>query len=65
MVVNDWIHVMAGSFVLVGTALGLLVHPYWFAFVVFVGLNLLQYGVTKFCPMGYVLKKVGVPEGRR
>ena len=65
MTVNDWIHSIAGIFILIGTSLGLLVHPYWFALAAFVGLNLLQYGFSKFCPMGLILKKVGVPEHRK
>jgi hypothetical protein len=27
-----------------------------------VGANLLQFGFTNFCPMGVMLKKLGVPE---
>ena len=29
-----------------------------------VGLNLLQYGFSKACPMVYLLRKLGVPESR-
>lgn len=64
MTVNDWIHVFAGSFILISLALGTWVHPYWYLFTAFVGANLLQYGVTKFCPMGIILKKCGIPESR-
>jgi len=42
--------------------LGVWVHPYWFFFTAFVGANLFQYGLTKFCPLGVILKKRGVPE---
>jgi fatty acid desaturase len=64
MVVNDWIHVIAGIFILVSVALGVWVHPYWFFFTAFVGANLFQYGLSKFCPMGLILKILGVPENR-
>lgn len=64
MVINDWIHVIAGLFILVSVALGVLVHPYWFFFTAFVGANLFQYGFSKFCPMGLILKKLGIPETR-
>ncbi len=64
MTVNDWIHVIAGTFILVGLALGTWVHPYWYFLPAFVGANLFQYGFTKFCPLGIILKKLGVPEER-
>jgi len=64
MVVNDWIHVFAGSFILISLALGFWVSPYWYLFTAFVGANLLQYGFSKFCPLGVILKKLGVPESR-
>lgn len=64
MTVNDWIHVIAGAFIMVSLVLGIWVSPYWFLFTAFVGLNLFQYGVTKFCPMAIILKKMGVSEER-
>jgi hypothetical protein len=64
MNVNDWIHVLAGIFILLSLALGTWVHPYWYFFTAFVGLNLFQFGLTKFCPLGLILKKAGVPESR-
>ena len=39
------------------------VNKWWLAFTAFVGLNLLQFGFTNFCPMALILKKLGVPEG--
>ena len=62
MTVNDYIHVFAGVFILASLALGTWVHPYWYFVTAFVGLNLLQYGFSKFCPMAIILKKMGVPE---
>ncbi len=64
MIVNDWVHVFAGSFILISLALGTWVHPYWYFFTAFVGANLFQYGFTKFFPLGLILKKLGVPETR-
>ena len=69
MVINDFIHVFAGSFILLSLALGveaspLFVSKYWLWFTAFVGANLFQYGLTKFCPMGVILKKLGVPESK-
>jgi hypothetical protein len=64
MIVTDWIHVIAGAMILVSLALGTWVHPGWYFFTAFVGANLLQFGFSKACPMGYILKKLGVPEDR-
>jgi len=62
MRVNDWIHLIAGVFVLTGVTLAHFSNPWFLAIPAFVGLNLFQYGLTKFCPLGWMLKKVGVPE---
>jgi hypothetical protein len=64
MTINDWIHVIAGTFILASLALGTWVHPGWYLFTAFVGLNLFQYGFTKACPMVSLLRKLGVPESR-
>jgi hypothetical protein len=69
MTVDRWVHVFAGTFILVSLLLGvsgspLFVSPWWLAFTAFVGANLLQYGFTNFCPLGWILKKLGVPETR-
>jgi hypothetical protein len=64
MAINDYIHVIAGIFILISLALGNWVSPYWFLFTAFVGANLLQYDFSKFCPMALVLKKLGVTETR-
>ncbi len=62
MVINDWIHVIAGIFTLAGIMLGTWLNPMWYLVTAFVGLNLLQYGFSKFCPMAIVLKRLGVRE---
>lgn len=62
MVINDWIHVIAGIFILASIILAALLNPLWYFFTAFIGLNLLQYGFTKFCPMAIVLKRLGVQE---
>jgi hypothetical protein len=53
---------IAGTFVLGSLALGTWVSPYWFLFTAFVGLNLLQSSVTKWCLMEDLLKKVRIGE---
>jgi hypothetical protein len=62
MNVERWIRVIAGTFVLTSLALGYYVSRYWFLFTVFVGLNLFQSGLTNWCLMETILKKLGVPE---
>ncbi|MFI4931258.1 MAG: DUF2892 domain-containing protein [Burkholderiales bacterium] len=67
MTVDRLIHVFAGSFILLSLALGiegspLFVSPWWLAFTAFVGANLLQFGFTQVCPLGFILKKLGVPQ---
>lgn len=60
MGVIDWVHVIAGFFILTSLALGTWVNPYWYLFTAFVGLNLFQFGFSGFCPMAIILKKLGV-----
>ncbi|ODS90416.1 MAG: sulfurtransferase [Comamonas sp. SCN 65-56] len=59
---------MAGLFVLLSLALGvqgspLFVSPWWLAFTAFVGANLLQSSLTRWCFMETVLRKFGVQSG--
>jgi Inner membrane protein YgaP-like, transmembrane domain len=65
--VDNLVHVFAGTIILVSLALGLQASPifhssYWLWFTAFVGANLLQSGFTGFCPLGIMLKKLGVKE---
>ncbi len=70
MIIADWIHALAGFFILLSLSLGVEASPffhssYWLFFTAFVGLNLFQFGFSKFCPLEFLLKKLGVPENRR
>ncbi len=51
---------IAGTFILASLALGHFVHPYWYLFTAFVGLNLLQSAFTGWCPMMTILRKLGL-----
>ena len=69
MTIDRLIRIFAGSFILLSLALGiegspLFLSAWWLAFTAFVGANLLQYGFTNVCPLGWILKKLGVPESR-
>lgn len=57
-----WIRLIAGTLVMASVALGTFVHPYWYGFTAFVGLNLFQSALTRWCLMDDVLRKLGVPE---
>ena len=52
---------IAGVFVLASLALGYYVNEYWYFFTAFVGLNLFQSSMTRWCPMDSILKGLGVP----
>ncbi len=60
MTVERLLRLIAGFFVLVSVLLGMYVHPNWFWFTAFVGLNLFQSAFTNWCPMMTILKKLGV-----
>lgn len=55
-----YIRVIAGSFVLLSLAMGYMYSPYWHLFTAFVGVNLLQSGFTRWCPMETFLTRLGV-----
>lgn len=54
---------VAGSFVLISIVLAYFVNMNWLWFTAFVGLNLLQSSITKFCPLEIILDKMGVKSG--
>jgi hypothetical protein len=60
MTVERYLRMFAGVFILLSLALAYWVHPNWYYFTAFVGLNLLQSAFTNWCPMITFLKKLGV-----
>lgn len=62
MKMEHYIRVIAGSLILISLLLGYLHSHYWYFFTAFVGANLLQSGLTKWCLMEDVLHKLGVPK---
>ncbi len=60
MNVERLLRLIAGTFVLASVALGHWVNEYFYLFTAFVGLNLLQSGLTDWCPMMTFLKLLGV-----
>ena len=63
MNVNEALRAVAGAFVVASLALGWFVHPGFYLFTAFVGLNLFQSAFTRWCPMMTILRKAGVREG--
>ncbi len=62
MTINRILRMTAGFFVLLSLGLGYAVHPYFYLFTAFVGLNLFQSAFTNWCPLITILKKAGVRE---
>ncbi|RHX77536.1 hypothetical protein DLM76_20875 [Leptospira yasudae] len=63
---NSWyleryLFLIAGIVSLTGLTLGFFVNPWGFVFNLLVGLNLILFSFTGFCPMSYFLKKIGIP----
>ena len=60
-----WTMTLAGTFIIVSLALAHLsgqinmANVSWLWFTAFVGLNLFQSGLTGFCPLTKILKKIG------
>lgn len=69
MNVNQWVRVFAGMVIMLSLALAHLSgqadlsHMSWLWLTGFVGLNLFQSGLTRFCPLEMVLKMLGVKQG--
>lgn len=62
------VRVVAGTFILLSLALGIpgspiFVNQWFLAFTAFVGVNLLQSGLTKWCLMESILAKLGLKRG--
>ncbi|OIP89063.1 MAG: hypothetical protein AUK24_06830 [Syntrophaceae bacterium CG2_30_49_12] len=62
MLLNEWLRLIAGIFILISVVLGLLFSNYWFILTLFVALNLIQSAFTRWCPMMTFLRKLGVRE---
>jgi hypothetical protein len=63
MNMERWIRMIAGTFVLVSLALAHWVNPNWLWFTAFVGANLFQASLTRWCLMEKILAKLGVASG--
>ena len=62
------VRIFGGFFILLSLALGVPGSPvfasqWWLAFTAFVGANLLQSGLTKWCLLETMLRKLGIQPG--
>jgi hypothetical protein len=60
MTVERALRLIAGGFVVASVLLGMYVHPNFYWFTAFVGLNLLQSAFSNWCPMMAILRKAGL-----
>ena len=58
IMINRLIRVIAGTFIILSVLLGMYVNENWFWFTIFVGANLLQSSITKWCLMEDILRQV-------
>jgi hypothetical protein len=63
------VRVIAGLLILLSLALGLpespiFVNQWWLAFTAFIGLNLFQSGLTRWCLMETIMRKLGFKAGQ-
>jgi hypothetical protein len=57
---NRIVRAVAGTFILISLLLAIYVNQNWLWFTAFVGANLLQSSITKWCLMETILEKLGV-----
>ena len=55
---EEYIRIIVGVLILITLILSRFHSQYWLLFTAFIGLNLLQSGFTKFCPMDIILEQV-------
>jgi len=60
MTVERMLRLIAGFVTLSSLVLAYWVNPNWYWLTAFVGFNLLQSGVTNWCPMMTILRKSGL-----
>jgi hypothetical protein len=60
MIIERYLRLIAGCFVMLSLALGYRVNPLWYFLTAFVGSNLFQSAFTNWCPMMTFLREAGV-----
>jgi len=62
MTIESAVRGLGGFFVMLSVALGYWVHPGFFLFTAFVGLNLFQSAFTGSCPAMQIFRRLGLRE---
>lgn len=65
MTIERTLRLIAGILLLLSVLLSYLVSPKWLILTTFIGLNLLQSGLTNWCPMMVILQKAGLTPCRK
>jgi len=63
MSIDRIVMAFAGGMILLSLFLSLAHSTYWLFLTAFVGANMFQAAFTGFCPLAYILKKVGLQPG--
>jgi hypothetical protein len=59
---NSVFRVLVGSFILISLVLSIYVNQNWLWFTAFIGVNLFQSGITKWCLLEIILTKIGLKD---
>jgi hypothetical protein len=59
---NKVFRIVVGSFILISLLLSVYVNQNWLWFTVFIGVNLIQSGFTKWCLLETILTKLGLKD---
>ncbi|WP_395048534.1 DUF2892 domain-containing protein [Flavobacterium sp.] len=59
---NKVFRIIVGSFILTSLLLAIYVHQNWLWFTAFIGVNLIQSGITKWCLLETILTKLGLKD---
>jgi chromate transport protein ChrA len=60
MCTERWVRLIAGAFIMISAALGWFVSPWFLLFTAFVGANLFQSAISRWCLMEDILRLLGV-----
>jgi hypothetical protein len=63
MNVDKAVLMFAGAVVLTGLVLGTFVSSWWYLLSAFAGLNMIQAGITGFCPAAMIFRALGLKPG--
>jgi hypothetical protein len=60
MTIERGLRLASGVVVLLSVSMGYFIHPVWLLLTAFAGLNLLQSAFTNWCPMVWILARLGL-----